>query len=96
MESELEYGNHKSAAKYGGDVHKKAATDVVLGRTVVFPVTQAREIRRLRIPPVGVLEKEKVRVIHDWTFGGRVTFRGARKTEEQEAHMEPSVNGNTD
>ena len=32
---------------------KKAATDLAMGRTIVFPVTQAQEIRRLRISQAG-------------------------------------------
>jgi len=53
--------------KHWGEVLKKVATDVALGRTIVFPVTQAQEIRVLRISPVGV--------VHDLTFGGQVTLR---------------------
>ena len=40
-------------------VLKKAATDGAPGRTIVVPVTQAKEIRRLRISPVGVVEEKK-------------------------------------
>ena len=36
----------------GGEVLKKAATDMALRRTVVFPVTPARETVGLRILPV--------------------------------------------
>ena len=39
LESELEYGNRKSTARYVGEVLKKAATDVVMGRTIMFSVT---------------------------------------------------------
>lgn len=61
-ESELKYGHHRSAAKYREEVLRKAATDVAQGKTIVFPVTQAQEIRELRILPVGVIvEKEKLR-----------------------------------
>lgn len=42
---------------------KKAATDVVKGKSIVFPVTQAQEIRGLRISPFGVVKKkEKLRL----------------------------------
>ena len=69
----------------GGKVLKKTATDMVLGRTIVLPVTQAREAVGLRILPVGVVEEtEKLRVIHDLTFragrlSGREGRRGSRK-----------------
>ena len=36
LASELAYGNHRSAAKYGEEVIAKAAADVALGRAVVF------------------------------------------------------------
>jgi len=42
LESELEYGNHRSAAKYGEEVLRKAVTDMPLGRIIVFPVTHSR------------------------------------------------------
>ena len=55
------------------------ATDVAMGRTVVLLVTQAQEIRGRRISPVWLMEeKEKLRVIHDLTFGGQVTVREGR------------------
>lgn len=38
-----------------GKVLKKATTDVAVGRTVVFPVTQAHEGKVLRISPVRVV-----------------------------------------
>lgn len=52
------------------------AADVALGKAIVFPVAQAKEIARLRVSPVRVIEeKKKLRVIHDFTFGGGVTVR---------------------
>lgn len=51
------------------------ATDVILGRTIVFAVTPAKEVVGLRLSPVGVVEeKEKMQVIHDLTFGGGVLY----------------------
>ena len=41
MEIELEQENHRCTEKYGGEALKNAATDVAMGRTIVFPVTQA-------------------------------------------------------
>ena len=36
LESELEYGNHRIAAKYGRQVLGKAAKGVTIGRTIFF------------------------------------------------------------
>lgn len=41
LESELENENHRSTAKYVRGVLKKGATDVAMGRTIVFTLTQA-------------------------------------------------------
>lgn len=54
-------------------------TDVAMGRTIVFLVTQVQEIKGLRISSVGVMEeKEKLRVTHDFLFGGQATVREGR------------------
>ena len=96
LESELEYGNHTSAAKHGEIVFKKAATDLTIGWTIVLRVTKAKEIRGLRISPVVAMgKKEKLRVTHELTFGCRVTVPGKRRAEGQEASLE-SVNADTD
>lgn len=61
LKNGLAFGNHGSVAKYGGEVRTKVATEVALGRAIVFPVTQAKEIVELRISPIGVVEgKEKL------------------------------------
>ena len=74
--NELAYGNHRSAFKHRGEVLKKAATDAAMGKTIVFPATQAHEMKELRISPVGVVEeKEKLRVIHNLTFGRQANAR---------------------
>ena len=57
--SELAYGNHRSALKHRGQVLRKAATDVAMGRTIVLPAAQAQEVEGLRISPVGVVEKRE-------------------------------------
>ena len=76
MGSELAYGNHRSAHKHRGEVLRKAATDVAMGRTIVFKTTQEHEVEGLRISPVGVIEeKEKLRMIHDLTIGGQANAR---------------------
>ena len=76
MRSELASGNHKSTFKNRGEVLKKAATDVATGRIIVFPPTQVHEVKGLQILPVGVVEeKEKLRVIHYFTFGGQENAR---------------------
>ena len=56
----MEYGNHRSAVKYGVEVLKKAVTDATIGRTIVFPVTQAQGIKGLRTSPVRVVEEKKL------------------------------------
>ena len=62
--SELAYENHRGALKHRGEVLRKAATDVAMGRTIVFPATQEHEVEGLPISSVGVVdEKEKLRVI---------------------------------
>ena len=53
MGNELAYGNHWSALKHGEEVLKKAASEVAMGRTIVFPVTQAQEVKGLRINQLG-------------------------------------------
>lgn len=74
LENERAYGNHRSAAKYRGEVPTKVATDVALGRAIVFTVAQAKDTVGLRISLVGAVEKrEKLLVIHDLMFGGRAT-----------------------
>ena len=57
--NELAYGNHRSALKCGGEILKKAATDLAMARTIVFPVTQAQETTGLRISPVGVVGRKR-------------------------------------
>lgn len=72
--------HRRSVAKYGEDVLKKAAMDVAIGRTIMFPVTQAQEIRGLRISLIEeVEEKERLRAIHD-LIRFRLTVREARET----------------
>ena len=44
MSRELAYENHRSALKHRGEVLWKVATDVAIGRTIVFPATQAHEV----------------------------------------------------
>ena len=58
---ELAYGNNRSAKIYGKEVLAKAMADVALGRAIVLPAGQARDVMVLRISPVGVVEeKEKL------------------------------------
>ena len=57
--SELAYGNHRRALKHRGEVLRKAATDVAMGRTIAFPAAQAHEVEGLRISPVGVVEERE-------------------------------------
>lgn len=77
---------------------RKVVTDVAMGRTFMFSVTQAQKIWELRILPVKVVEEtEKLRVIHDLIFGDGVTVREERETGKQEVYMEPrSKPGNAD
>ena len=66
----------------------------------MFTVTQAQEVKGLRISPVGMVEeKEKMRVIHDLTFGGQANFREGRRRRGRGALTGPegrSVNADTD
>lgn len=55
--------------KYRAGCLTKTATDVALDRAIVFPVPQVNEIVGIRLSPVGVVEKEKPRSIHDLTAG---------------------------
>lgn len=49
---------------------------MAIGRTIVFPPTQAHEVKGLRSLPVGVVEEnEKLQVIHDLKFGGQANAR---------------------
>lgn len=76
MESEQVYGNHRSAAKYGGAILRNVATDVALGIAIVFPEAQAKEIDELPFSSVEVVEEEeKLRVIHNLTFIGGATVQ---------------------
>lgn len=88
-----------SARTYGGEIIKKVATEVATGRTIVFPVMQAQEIRRLQISPFGVVEgKEKLRVTHNLTFGHQSTVRERKRAGRQELLFDPerrSVNADT-
>ena len=69
LASELAYGNHRSAAKYGEEAIAEEVADFALGRAIVFPVTRAKDIVGLRISPLEVVEEEeKLRVIHDLTI----------------------------
>lgn len=60
----------------------KAAADISLGSALVFPVMRAKDTVGLRITPIGVVEGEKLRAIHDLTFSGGVA--GGRKTRRGE------------
>lgn len=76
LENGLAYGNHTSAFVHRGEVLKKAATDVAMGRAVVFLVTETHEVKGLQISPAEVLEeKRKLRVIHALTFGGQANAK---------------------
>ena len=100
MGSELAYGNHRSALKHRGEVLRKAATDVAMGRTIALPAAQAHEVEAMRISPVGVVEeREKLRVIHGLTFGGQASAREGRGGGRQVVVTLPegrSVNADTD
>lgn len=72
--------NHRITAKYGEEALYKVVTDVATSRTIAFPVSEAKAIRGLRMPQVGVVEKKrKLQVIPDLMFGWRVTVQAERK-----------------
>ena len=103
LASELAYGNHRSAAKYGEEAIAKAVADFALGRAIVFPVTRAKDIVGLRISPLEVVEEEeKLRVIHDLIFcGNKADERGRKASGEMKSTAIPetgarSVNEDTD
>lgn len=74
-----------NAIRYRGRVLSKAAVDVILRRARVFPVTRGKEIMELWLSPVGMMKKEKPRVIHHLTLSGcGATVREARGTRERE------------
>lgn len=92
LKSAQDYGNHRSATKYGGDVLRKAATDMALGRTIVFLVMQITSVTAIK-------ERRKLRLIRGFTFGVLVTVKEARGTLQQKAYMKPggrSMNTGTD
>lgn len=63
------YGKHRGAAKNRGAFLTTVATNVALGRPIVFPVKQVMDIVGLRISPTELEEEMKLRVIHDLIFG---------------------------
>lgn len=83
LEAELAYGNHPSILKHTEKIVAKIASDVVLGRALVFDVKFISEVLGVRVSPLGVVEEPKFRIIHDLTFAA-----GAR--------VRSSVNGDTD
>lgn len=78
--NELAHRNYRSTTKYWGEVLTKAVTNVALGRAKVFSVVQAKEIVRLWISPVGMMEKKNLRDIHNLTFRSGVTVRKGKGT----------------
>lgn len=78
----------------------KVITYMAMVRTIVFLVTQAHEIRELRILPVGVVEeKDKLRAVYNSTFVGQATVREGRGVGVQGAFQKPEgrlVNADTD
>lgn len=58
----------------------KVVTDGAMGKIIMFPVTQAQQIKGLPISPVGMMEeKEKLRLIHELTFGEKEGKRGGKE-----------------
>lgn len=82
-----------------GEFWTDGETDVALGRAILFPVTQAKEIVGLQISRIGVVEEKKLQVIHHLTLGGEMAVhndKGIRQpgvTRETEGR---SVNADTD
>ena len=82
MTTELDYGNHPSSLPHEGGILDKVCADVAFGRALVFDLGSAADIRGLRISPLAVALKPKLRIVHDLTFaraGGRTSV-GNHKT----------------
>lgn len=81
LRQELAYRNHRSVHKYKGDMLRKAISDVALGRAMVLKAKKVERMDGLRISPVEVVEKKKVRVIHDLSFERRELLAGSQRSQ---------------
>ena len=75
----IAYGNHPRSAQHDVAIHKKMCENVVYGCALVFDLRFAGVILGLRISPLSVVLKPKLRIIHDVTFayaGGWTSVNG--------------------
>lgn len=71
LERGVRYGNHGNAEKVADETMAEARADVAKGRTIVFHMLRAGDMKGLRVTPVGVVEEKETRLIkHDMTFAG--------------------------
>ena len=66
--TELAYGNHPSSFPHEGAILDNVCADVAFGHTLVFDLGSAADIRGLRISPLAVVQKPKLRIDHDLSF----------------------------
>ena len=70
VEKEIAYWNYSSAGKWEEEVRGEAIADLVRGGASIFRLEPTKNIRGLRISPVGVVEgKDKRRIVHNVTSG---------------------------
>lgn len=66
LQAALQYGNHRSVARFEIEILEKIKQDLLLGRAFVFPREAAAQIPGLRISPLTVaVSATKNRICHD-------------------------------
>ena len=71
LSAALQYDNHASTFPYERELWRKIRDDVRHDRAFVFPARAATLIDRLRVSPVGSVQKPaKLRFINDLRFSG--------------------------
>ena len=68
LTAELAYGNHPTSLSHGSAIHDGVFADAACGRTLVFDLGSAANIRGLRLSPLAVVLEPKLRIVHDLTF----------------------------
>ena len=65
----LAYSNHRSVAPHSDIILAKIFDDVLFGRSIIFPRSEAHIITDLRLSPQAVVvSPSKTRIIQDVTF----------------------------
>ena len=74
----LAYSNHRSVAPHSDIIFAKIFDDVRLGRSIIFPRSEAHTIPDLRLSQLAVVvSPSKTRIIHDLTFSSSQYARSA-------------------